>query len=568
MAHKDKIAINSPEVLEMRRKLRNILTVIIITLTGMALRLWGIKFGLPYTFHPDEQYIIERAFNFSSENLNPHWFQWPGSLLMYIDFIAIFILRKAFALISAMSGSDLQVDLPTAYSIGRAVSVMFSLATIALVYGFAKRAYGQLSAVIATVLLATMFYPVLDAHYASPDTAMTFFVMVILLFSLYMLERDNQEGRLMLFTLGLLAGLGAAVKYTVVLALIPYVLIALAVNIKRKQYVVYLLSMVIISAGLAIGFVLGCPYCILDFATFKKDIVFELAHGAGQLRHLGFESFNPIFSYLTDNIPKTIGWPVFILAMIGIAMASYRRLKGDFVLLTFIIIYFLFLQRQSVVIDRYIMPVLPLVVILIGRFVAEAFSLAKRNNIKIAVAIALGVVVGVNLLYSARIDMILTRPDTRQLASEWVQANIPEGESIAYDSFAPAREGYNELIPVWRQNETWLDYKVGTIRDGARVLGDIEKAGADYVIISSSYYERFLEPSSAKNPNDLIKSGNEFYKLLDKNAKLLKEWDPNPKSRRFPPVRNRYDELVYFEVPNDLGHIERPGPTIRLYQLK
>jgi hypothetical protein len=52
----------------------------LIPVCGMAvlLRLWGIGFGLPYDFHPDEPTVIETAFRMaSSGDLNPHFFVWP-----------------------------------------------------------------------------------------------------------------------------------------------------------------------------------------------------------------------------------------------------------------------------------------------------------------------------------------------------------------------------------------------------------------------------------------------------------------------------------------------------------
>ena len=59
----------------------------LVPVWGIAafLRLWGIGFGLPDDFHPDEPTVIETAFRMASfGDLNPHFFTWP-SLFFYLN---------------------------------------------------------------------------------------------------------------------------------------------------------------------------------------------------------------------------------------------------------------------------------------------------------------------------------------------------------------------------------------------------------------------------------------------------------------------------------------------------
>lgn len=54
-----------------------------IVIAGVLLRFWGIGFGLPYVYHPDEHNLTYHAFEAGANRLNPGWFEYP-SLMMYL----------------------------------------------------------------------------------------------------------------------------------------------------------------------------------------------------------------------------------------------------------------------------------------------------------------------------------------------------------------------------------------------------------------------------------------------------------------------------------------------------
>ena len=60
-------------------------SVVIIFAVALALRLWGIWFGLPGFDHGDETEVVNHALRFGSGDLNPHRFQY-GSFFQYILF--------------------------------------------------------------------------------------------------------------------------------------------------------------------------------------------------------------------------------------------------------------------------------------------------------------------------------------------------------------------------------------------------------------------------------------------------------------------------------------------------
>src|ERR1044071_7257504 len=56
-----------------------------ILAVALALRLYGLRYGLPAVYNPDEVAIMSRALAFAKGDLNPHNFLYP-SLYFYVLF--------------------------------------------------------------------------------------------------------------------------------------------------------------------------------------------------------------------------------------------------------------------------------------------------------------------------------------------------------------------------------------------------------------------------------------------------------------------------------------------------
>ena len=55
----------------------------LILAVGLALRLWGLSFGLPNVHcRPDESTLVNKALSIAAGELNPHFFNYP-SLHLY-----------------------------------------------------------------------------------------------------------------------------------------------------------------------------------------------------------------------------------------------------------------------------------------------------------------------------------------------------------------------------------------------------------------------------------------------------------------------------------------------------
>src|SRR5713101_394592 len=153
----------------------------ILTL-GVALRLWSISTGIPYTTGTDEPEILGRSLKMMrSGNLNPGFFDYGG-----FTFYLHMVVASARFLAGAIAGKWTTLDQVWEgdfYLWSRIVTAGFGVMTIYVVYRVGlrwSRAVGLIAALVAAV------HPnlVRESHFALTDTPLMFFVTETLLLSI------------------------------------------------------------------------------------------------------------------------------------------------------------------------------------------------------------------------------------------------------------------------------------------------------------------------------------------------------------------------------------------------
>src|SRR5438093_6046952 len=98
---------------------------------ALVLRLWGINFGLPALYRPDEDVAVGRAMGVLHGVLNPHFADWPH---LYFYLAAIWL--APFRLLELVS------DPASAHLWRRILGALLDSSTVVLVFEFGRRAYG------------------------------------------------------------------------------------------------------------------------------------------------------------------------------------------------------------------------------------------------------------------------------------------------------------------------------------------------------------------------------------------------------------------------------------------
>src|SRR5687767_2432990 len=114
---------------------REALALAAICVLGAGLRIYGLQYGLPSVYNPDEVAIMTRALSFAKGTLNPGNFLYP-TFYFYVLFvwvgIYLAVLLATGRVESIAAAQRLYFTAPTGiYTAGRALGVAAGTATIA-----------------------------------------------------------------------------------------------------------------------------------------------------------------------------------------------------------------------------------------------------------------------------------------------------------------------------------------------------------------------------------------------------------------------------------------------------
>jgi 4-amino-4-deoxy-L-arabinose transferase-like glycosyltransferase len=351
-----------------------------------AIRLVGVQYGAPFPLlNPDEANIVPRAWQMAhGGGLDPDWFDYP-SLLLYV-----------------LAPFQSWADEPD-YVAARLVMVGLALAGIAAAWWLGVRAYDVVAGFVAAAVTAVATMHAEYSRMAVTDVPLALGVAV----ALALLVRRQ------LVPAGIAIGLAASFKYPGFVLLVP-LLVAGWREWRRLA----------LAAALALAaFLAASPYFVVHLGSAVGDVL--RVQRDGRRGWLGFEDdpWTPI-AFL-DRLWEGIG-PVLLISLAGLAFALARRTTADRVLASFVIVYFLTLMPLDAHFDRYVLPLVPALGALAGRFRALA-----------PVTLLLLVI---PLVWSIRETRPLVRTDTRVVAHDWMDRNLTPGVLVAADpsTAAPA----------------------------------------------------------------------------------------------------------------------------------
>jgi hypothetical protein len=258
-----------------------------------------------------------------------------------------------------------------------------------------------------------------------------------------------------------------------------------------------------------------------------------------------------------------------ISAFVGVCLGLWNRHRWD-IIWTVLIVMFLGVMwaadRSHA--ERYMLPIMPALWLLSSRAVA---AVSKRHWIAMVAGLACITVIPVVMLI--RHDYEKTQSDTRVIAKEWIEANIPSGAKILMDGFRyrfipspplqpsastvtrqvtavgeeDSRVGRGvsrRALSLYTQAMQQVDgptYKLHSTAFGLQVqdLNDYVQACFDYVITSSYITRRFVRQVNQERFPKSVR----FYKQIQTDDRF---------------------RIVYKVVP---VRWQISGPTITVYEV-
>ena len=541
-----------------------------IVVVALLLRLHGINWDDGYGFHPDERDIYMRSdcmyalltdaphastcgylndqpdaepglsglryfFDADLSPLNPHWFP-LGSILIY----ALVFLRSVVELFTDVGGFDMRYA-------GRTLSALADVGSVLMVFVLGRRLYGRNVGLLAAGLAALAVIHVQHSHFYRPETFTVLLTLASIWATLRMVEKRRLRDSVLL---GLIVGLALAPKVNVLPILAPlalgygYRILDEADGLWDEITPAMLLKVAghaAVGGIVALGvFFITTPYAFIDIGAFVNDVRLQTR----MAREAGFFPFTvqyvdtPAFLYqIRQTAVWGLGVPLGAMAWLSIPFTALmlaidrRHLRGDLILLVWVVPSLLFLESFEVRFLRYLFPLMPVMILMASRMMVwnierlgvplrEAFDsviegviqLRQRHiNLKLwTMALALNLALALPLFvifstafYSLAFQRMYANEHPANQASEWVQSEVPTNSPIVLDNH------WDEYLPGLYGRVIWQFplYEPET----REKMGDlaVHLAGSDYLI----FYSARPYASASRDPERFPYSNN-YYRLL------------------------------------------------------
>lgn len=514
---------------------------------ALIVRVWGINFGLPFTFHPDEgQYVMEALRMGKAMTLRP-WTLCNPSLYTYV---LMGSLAGPTGILS-LAGWPREALVASAYLISRLVSTLFGVGAVYLVYLIGSRYVSPLVGHVAALFLALNFLHARDSHFATNDIPAV--TLGLLAFHLFLRASDGPPRTL--FVSGLAAGLAVAMKYNLGVLIIPLAVAAM-IRSRGVKPLQWAREAAAGTLGGLTGFLAGAPYALLDFSRFRQDLAGLEAVGSGPW--FGQSGEAPALFYLKALLQGS-GVVIVALAVAGtIWVLTCGRDRFGVLVLVFLGALAGSLALYTRAFVRFALPLLPLICLLAAVAVYRVELWCRARAAVRYLGMALIVVATLEpAAYLIWHDLVLTREDTRSEARRWASTHLPPGARIVVEAYG---------VPLGQE---YAVSRVSALAD--KSLGEWRGEGAQFFVTSSFIADRFAPEllGVARPPaNDrcgTFRLGNihpEVYADLRKQARMVARFSPWPDAAR----QSFAIDNVYSPFWNVLSW-RRPGPVITVFQL-
>jgi 4-amino-4-deoxy-L-arabinose transferase-like glycosyltransferase len=557
---------------------------------ALALRLWGIKQGLPYAYNSDEDaHFVPRAIGMFVLGPNPEYFANPPAYtyLLHAIFAVWFGGRSGVSREFARHPGALFV-------VAGATAAVLGTIAVWLLYLTGARLLGRAVALLAAALMAVAFLPVFYAHLAVNDVPTLAPLTLSLLGSAGVLRRGRRRDYALA---GIGLGVGCATKYTAGIVVLPLLaagacqFLTPAPNAGRR-----VLGGLGLAGVLALAsFVIANPYSVLDFHAFHAGVSHQSSVSQEAQGKLGASHEGGIVYYLW-SFTWGLGWAPSLAALGGAVTVWWRERRLGWLLVPAALLFLAFMGLQGRYFGRWLLPIFPIVCLLaalfalqlaalLARLLALLVGLARRpralRGLRLAcAALAVIVLCGQGALYSVHSGLVLSRADTRNLTRAWMVEHVPAGAHVVIEPVVPDpwAQDIGHPTPTTRNGYRWIKYAalVSVIApDGSLApeqaqqvnLEDYERTLSPALI---PYYERLgfcwvvsgsTQSGRATADPGAVPHAVAYYRALAQQAEVV--YHASPYSPGKGPVAFDFDwTFDYYPLAYD-----RPGPEMTVYRL-
>lgn len=420
------------------------------------LRLYGINWANGGHFHPDERAIVEysRRIAFPTDEpsllfdqrspLNPGWFEadpgWfnYGSLPLYlIRFVSYIAPPDWFG----------EATYDQVFLAGRALSAVFDVLGILVLYLIGARLFGKWAGVLAASLITFSVLHIGYSHFLATDIMLA----ALLVVSFYFVVKAAERGQLRHFALGgIFFGLAMATKFSAAPFALGFVAAAWLWassqwrdKAQQGRTLTRAIGLVIVALAVAgAAMVITQPYGVIDYKSFAADVS-EQGEMVRRIRDYPYTRQyvdTPAYIYqIKQLVVWGMGIPAGLLMLAGLlfslAAALFKRRLAHILLVVWTLPYFIINGSFDVKFMRYMLPVTPFLALMAAAFTAWLVRQARtwtwsRMAPRVVYAV-LALTMAFTVFYAFAYSRIYAKPHPAEATSQWILANVPKGSTLA-----------------------------------------------------------------------------------------------------------------------------------------
>lgn len=478
---------------------------VLVGLLGVFLRFYHIDFGLPHCFYADEPEIAEPAIKYTYEFkdivANGNWYKLIPISFVYGTFPTYVFTFYTMAVSKSLNLGHIVFSKDTLYLFMRGLNagVCFLVGGVGawLAYRLFKNKYVSFG---TFALVSLNWKLIVHAHYLNQDIFLTllFLLAATCLYEFSLREND----RVFSILAGIFFGLAVGTKITALLSLPMFIYVFLA----KKSYrtlIVFLFSMF----G---AFVITNPFAII----FGNDFAFRIYAMLFKEGGLVFDSVdtNPFKYILGLNLMLTL--PILLFSLYGIYY-SYRNSREKtfhtFLILN-IIAYVVFYSIQSRRVDRWLLPIIPILILYAS---SGIYALTKHIN-RFSATLILVLCATYYIYYPTMLLAEFQRQTPKSAAYIWSQQNItPETKGVPPKTLIYTEEGLDPFSKL--PGNTTVKMNVYE-SENAQLISPQDPRYYNYVVISSRPMSNFKRVPVTRKYPEWTKKWDLFESILA-NAK-------------------------------------------------
>jgi 4-amino-4-deoxy-L-arabinose transferase-like glycosyltransferase len=553
---------------------------ILLAILGIALflRVWGIGIGLPYDFNYDELHEILRAMKLGAGEYDWSGFGKGGLyFLLFIEYCFLYLVWSLTGLVTNPSEFALLFiqDSTPFYLIGRLTVALLGTLTCLVIYLIGRQIYNRRVALGAAFIGATAYYHGMWSHLINVDVGMTLALWTSILF--YIGYEKRMEFKWLLGS-GALGGIAIAFKLpgAIVLLALPLAIASRRLKVKYLRSKSKDIAIVILTIFLTLT--VFAPEWILSIGSIMEHFP-QLSEKSAVLNcPKEGEIIDAINWFHQDRGKQGTGYftvlfnhrilLLTITAMLGAIFGLRHRNRWDIV---WVIVFAVFIGIMSLAArahsERYLMPIMPVLWLQSSRGINIISGRRIWANATAVVCVSI-----LPLAYLVQQDIMWTKPDTRVLAKEWIESNIPSGAKILMDGM---RYRFVQSPPLNPDNST-VARRVVQAKMAKRLSRGISKS-------TLAIYARAMEHKTGPTyelhstvwgleVHDLNYYIHNCYDYLITSSFVSELYTDSPCPQSFQKTFSFYDQLKTDPRVHLLYSLEpvswiSSGPTLKVYEI-